>query len=964
MKKHTICLWFCLLFMKAAIAQGGWQMIYPMFSGGPHGDGIHAVRQTPDGGYIMVGISEHNSAAHHNRVVKVSDMGVIQWTQSYSSVNNYSWASNVELAPAGGYYVEGHRTNPVTYKNEVYIQRLDANGNELWVNFYPEATIGTKGSVTSDGGYVAIGYDYDNINFQDSVALIKIDAAGNLNWIKKFTNSIGIVHSVIQTMNNEYIVEGYKNSKIFLCKFDATGDSLWHQMYGQNSVHPEYIGKVVENADGSLTVAGNSVISPGGLSVYLFKTDANGALIWSQHYGSNNSLGTDLDKTADGGYVISGIASYNASPKVLIIKTDANGNQEWLKEYNGDGTGSWKPYSVRQTTDGGYIVGASKVTNFYTRRNMYLIKTDELGEIYSNTLKGYVYADFNADCQQDSGDFPMANRIIEVAGSQTFWTSTDANGYYWLRVDTGNYQMILHASASNAYWQSSSCSADTFQISIPNQLSTIDTSFVQEAIAYCPLLTVDMSTPFLRRCFNNNYFIHYCNNGTAIASNAYVDVQFDSFLIVDTTSITVPWMQVAPGTYRLYIGDVGIGVCGSVMVTVLVSCNASLGQTHCNVANIYPTSSCLFPAWNNAIIELNATCQNDSVIFTLTNTGAAISSQLNYYIYQDTAIVAMSNYILAAGQSTQLFIPNAGGSTYIFVTQQEPGYPAIMGDSLIIVSVEGCGGSINTGVVTQFSMHDESPFIDIDCRMNIGAYDPNDKNAHPVGFGTSHFITPSTVLDYHIRFQNTGTDTAFTVIIRDTISDFLDITTLVAGSSSHSYTYMIHGQDHQVVDFIFNNIQLPDSNVNEPASHGFIQFKIKQKPGNPIGTIIENTAGIYFDFNEPIITNTTFHEIGQNFIPVNLVSVSSQNPLKANNVRVYPNPSGEDINFEVIVTDNRSGNHYRLSIYDGQGRLVTDKNQQTNRMKIERGQLESGFYFYRLLDKQGNEIGAGKFIVK
>jgi hypothetical protein len=352
----------------------------------------------------------------------------------------------------------------------------------------------------------------------------------DLNFVVKHAASaIGIVHSVVQTITGEYVVEAYQNAKVSLSKFDAAGSFLWQQLYGVESYHPEYIGKVIENADGSLIVASNDALTFGANNMYLIKTDANGNLLWEQHYNQATSLATDIAKTTDGGYIIAGVKNYNNTPKIVLLKTDANGIQEWVKEYNGDGTGSWKAYSVRQTTDGGYIVGGAKVTSFYSRENMYLIKTDELGEIYSNTLQGYVYDDVNNNCSNDSSEYVMANRIIQISGNQTFWTSTNSEGYYWVRVDTGNYQMILHPSANTAYWQVAACSNDTVQLTITNQNTVINTSFAHNAIAYCPLLNVELSTPFLRRCFNSNYYVHYCNTGTQAANNAYIDIDFDSF---------------------------------------------------------------------------------------------------------------------------------------------------------------------------------------------------------------------------------------------------------------------------------------------------------------------------------------------------------------------------------------------------------------------------------------------------
>jgi hypothetical protein len=951
MKKITLTLGLISLLCLQTFAQGGWQRIYPMMSGGPNGDGIDAVRQTPDGGYILAGVTENVSAACKNLVVKVNDLGNIQWSYTYfGTVNNQSWASNVELAPQGGYYVEGRNRNPLTYLDEIFIQHLDDNGNQLWVSSFPQANVPTKGAVTADGGYVAIAYDYDNVTSVDSVVLIKVDATGNLNWLTKYPASdVGIVHSVIQTQSGEYVVEGYHNQKSALCKFDANGGFLWRQLYGVQTAHPEYIGKVVENADGSFTVAGNNALTFGAHDVYVYKTDANGVLIWEQQYGQSTAMATDMSITADGGYIITGVKNYNNFPRVILIKTDSNGNQQWAKEYNGNGTGTHKAYSVRQTMDGGYIVGGAKVTSFYERENMYLIKTDELGEIYSNTLQGYVFDDFNTNCQTDAAEYRMENRIIEVQGNQSYWTSTDSDGHYWLRVDTGNYLMILHPSPNAPYWQTSPCSNDTLQLSIPNQYTSIDTSFAMEAIAYCPLLTVNLATPFLRRCFDSNYYVHYCNNGTMAANNAYIDVAFDSYLEVDTLNLPFAWSSLGNNSYRFDIGTVGIGECGSIPVTVYVSCNALLGQTHCSEATIFPVSNCLLPAWTGAVINVNAACVNDSVIFTITNSGAIGSSPLNYNILQDTVMVSTGSFTLVAGQSTTLIFPTPNGSTFILNAQQEPGYPALLGDSLLSVSIEGCGGNLNAGVVTQFSQYDGSPFLDIDCRMNIGAYDPNDKSPFPVGYGANHYITPATVLDYQIRFQNTGTDTAFTVIIRDTISNFLDITTLQAGSSSHPYTYFVHGDNIQVVDFVFQNIQLPDSNVNEPASHGFIQFSIHQKNANPLGTLIENTAGIYFDFNEPVITNTTMHQIEENFVDMNLVGLSKKS-FEMNGCRVYPNPANDFTTIELLGDPKGP---FQLELISALGNTIQKSSHTDPKIILNRGQIPSGIYAYRILGQDG-----------
>jgi uncharacterized repeat protein (TIGR01451 family) len=138
--------------------------------------------------------------------------------------------------------------------------------------------------------------------------------------------------------------------------------------------------------------------------------------------------------------------------------------------------------------------------------------------------------------------------------------------------------------------------------------------------------------------------------------------------------------------------------------------------------------------------------------------------------------------------------------------------------------------------------------------MTRGAYDPNDKTVLPEG--KIPFFTNE--LDYLIRFQNTGTDTAFKVVVVDTLPSNVDVFTMKTVSASHPYTVSLN---KNIVTFTFDNILLVDSIKNEKLSHGFIRFKIGTKAGLKVGDNISNKAAIYFDFNKPIITNTAKSEL-------------------------------------------------------------------------------------------------------
>ena len=132
------------------------------------------------------------------------------------------------------------------------------------------------------------------------------------------------------------------------------------------------------------------------------------------------------------------------------------------------------------------------------------------------------------------------------------------------------------------------------------------------------------------------------------------------------------------------------------------------------------------------------------------------------------------------------------------------------------------------------------------------SYDPNNKEVLQEQF----IPADQDWLNYTINFQNTGTDTAYTVVIEDQLSQHLQWNTLQFLGASHDLSGLSIGPWGKA-SFRFDDIVLPDSNVNELASHGFISYRIKPQAGLAHGTLIENNAGIFFDMNLPVVTNTT-----------------------------------------------------------------------------------------------------------
>jgi hypothetical protein len=295
------------------------------------------------------------------------------------------------------------------------------------------------------------------------------------------------------------------------------------------------------------------------------------------------------------------------------------------------------------------------------------------------------------------------------------------------------------------------------------------------------------------------------------------------------------------------------------------------------------------------------------------------------------------------------------GKTYRVIAEQTDLTLGTISSAAIEACVSNPNGN-STGFINQFALGDESPFEDEDCRTVVNSFDPNDKAGFPIGTKAQHFIPKNTELDYLIRFQNSGTDTAFVVVVKDTLSAFLDPATIVTGASSHPYRFTL--TDKGVASFIFEKINLPHEKVNKDGSNGFVKFKIKQRANNPIGTVINNHAAIFFDFNLPIITNTTTHTIGENWIQI--LSTGSED-VKNNllTLKIYPNPFQENARIEI---EDNSYNNLIFNILDLNGKIVRSEKFSGNTLDFDRKNLTQGFYMYQITSEQ-KVVQTGKMII-
>ena len=238
-------------------------------------------------------------------------------------------------------------------------------------------------------------------------------------------------------------------------------------------------------------------------------------------------------------------------------------------------------------------------------------------------------------------------------------------------------------------------------------------------------------------------------------------------------------------------------------------------------------------------------------------------------------------------------------------------------------------------------------YTDVLCMATIGAWDPNDKQVtNDTGLAITHFAK-NDFINYKIRFQNTGTDTAFNIRIEDVIDQGLDLMTFEMIASSHECTYQI--EDGRNLVIYYSDIKLPDSTRNLIGSSGFFEFRVRAVDEINPGDTIFNTADIYFDFNDPVVTNT---------VPVILEIESDleQEPLKVTEFTIKPNPATNQISIELMGLSKP----FLATFLNVNGEVVGSFSLSDEDTSIPVDNLMPGIYFVKIHD--GGNVYLQKFL--
>ncbi|WP_187261998.1 DUF7619 domain-containing protein [Pontibacter beigongshangensis] len=587
------------------------------------------------------------------------------------------------------------------------------------------------------------------------------------------------------------------------------------------------------------------------------------------------------------------------------------------------GISSYHPFLIARDDnyhDGGISVNSSGSRAFVAGINSVVCFSDgtDPDQVASNQVSGTIFNDTNNNCLKDN-EQGIAGMVVEALPGP-FYGITDNSGNYSLEVGEGKFsikQILPKKSVIREIEQVCPTAEGTHTVFFNSGGGTTGNINFANQATLSPYLSASVSSTRRRRCFPGTTTISYSNTGFASAANANVYLQLPEYVVLK--SADKPYTRLPNGTYAFEAGTLAIGQKGTITIQDSVICgNESIrGLTVCTKAWITPGNQ---SAEGKATTTITGVCNyaTGHIRFVIRNTGQAdMDSESQFRIYQDGQLATVEGYQLAAGDSMVLHIPASGRTVRLEADQ-----PDENGDNtLASATVEACREiasriAVSTNFVNALPTDDEEAEVAEECLPIIDSYDPNDKLVLPTGLTEENYTPTNTPLKYKIRFQNTGTDVAYKVVVVDTLSQHLDIATLQMGAASHDYNFSVSGKGQPVLTWTFNNILLPDSTSNEPGSHGYIQFSIKPKAELPEKTAVENFADIFFDYNSPIRTNVTVNRIYD--MPQEIIE---ENRIIAEEVIMTPaianfTPAAGRFGAEVVITGAKfSGNAQDNKVY-------------------------------------------------
>ena len=736
---------------------------------------------------------------------------------------------------------------------DIWLTRLNQHGSTLWKKSYGGTANEQVSSIqeTMDGGFIVVGStssnngDVSGNHGGSDVWVLRIDGSGNILWQKCLGGSNSDKANQVKiTADNGYIVTGFTRSR----NGDVSGNHL-----GTDST-----------------------------DVWVIKLNSLGAIDWQKCLGGSASdVGVSVDILNDGTYVLANTTSSNngdvsgnhGSKDIWMVKLSADGIILWQKCLGGSSAD--EPAAIRQVSDGGLIlVGCARSHNgdvtdhigagTFDEPNGWIVKLDPIGNIswskcYGSSFGGHRFNDIK---ELPNGDFVVCG-FTDNLGGGNLESLNPAQTNAWL---------IQITSAGAIVWQNTfgASGFDTgaaivnspdggfLMLGIVSGIYDYETNKYDVSGNHGPAADLWVVKFGLVNTIKGIVYLDKNLNG-----NKDLDDPVVSGVLIKSTKGNTGYSSISINGQFANIIDTGNYVTTVENSPYFVSDPASRISNFTTYNNLDSFSIALRPIPGKRDLTINI------VQINVARPGFDLSYKISYKNAGTDTVP--SGQILLKKDSLINFVSAIPAQSSINGDTIKWNYDSLkpVDTASIVVNFRiqsppavQLGDTLTSLAIISPIAGDLTPFDDTALVKQVvqGSSDPNDKSENLAG----KISLDSSFLIYTIRFQNTGTDTAFIIVVRDTLHDKLDWSSFQMVEASHPYQLDIKSQNQ--LTWSFKNALLVDSSRNEPASHGYISYRVKPKSNLVIGDIIRNTASIYFDYNLPVQTNTQETEVVMNAI--------------------------------------------------------------------------------------------------
>ncbi len=881
------------------------------------------------------------------------------WARNVKTSSNNDVSYGVSTDTYGNVYYTGKFEGTATFpgggilnssgQSDMFISKMSTSGTTLWYKkaggTYPDegscVAVDNSGNVFVAGSYSGTAtFGTQNITAVggSDVFIAKYNNSGTLIWVVSAGgNDTDKVRSIaLDAAGNPYITGYYVNQAtfgtytvncagfgVYIAKYNTSGTAQWVRT-----------SSGAANAAGyGITVSGNNVYASGtftnsivfdGVTLssdsprppiqgFIVTYNTSGAIQWgkTQNSGSGQSWFYGITSDPSGNVYIAGKFDGNILFESMPVATSGLIDAIFLK-YNSSGNVQWvKNGGAPGAHDGAYAI------------------------TYSNNM---LFAAGNFSSVANFGIYSVAPN---GGGSDIFITNlTASTGTFGYTISDGGYTSAdypysIAVKNQNMYMAGVTGPASYGFDTVDTQSQTLDAfvskiSVNQNSRAIMGIVYRDLNNNNIRESNEPPVPAHIVkvNNGSFVSnfSTSPGGIYFMQLLPnANNYSLTLP----NPLLYSTY---------SPVNPQILISNSTTLvlqDFAYHMTPNMQDLQITVTPVPNFPRPGFNY-----DYLIVYKNVGTTTVSSTIRMNFDLTKM----NYVSSTGGGIY-----TGGNNYVDwnYTALQPGETRTISVVFNILPSAPLGTYAATSTVINPTGTDQTPYNNVSTTSDRirGAYDPNDKSCSHDTVISPQEIARQDSLIYTIRFQNTGTAEAINIYVTDTISQKLDISSIEVLATSHPMELRL--EEGSIITFAFENIMLPDSNTSEPQSHGFIKFKVKPKNNLVIGDVITNTAYIYFDFNAPVITNTTYNRVD---IPTGTTVQTSNIPYRYELYQNYPNPFNP---VTMIKYDLPEATNVSLVVYDLLGReaaVLTSGMQPAGsyEVSLDASALASGVYFYKL----------------